>query len=353
MGSLRFLAVGLALLAAAPAPAAELASDYAVNGVRGLIDDGSHDAALRSLDRLLAIYPQDPRLAGLRAQVRAQLERELNVATPPKSGPAARPLRLPPIEHAAADPGRHFTVPTGAIAMIWIRPGTFLMSRLHDSDDDTQVTHTRGYWIGRTEVTQEQWQAVMENIPVPSFFKGSERPVERVAWVSAIEFCRKLSALESAAGRLPKGYDYTLPTEAQWEYACRAGTTGSFAGDIAAMGWHAGNSGGQSHPVGQKQPNAWGLYDMHGNVWEWCLDGFGGYPGGHVLDWWADYSGPSAATHRIIRGGAWGNPAGACRSNYRDYALINQSNSGAGFRLVLTPSTAATGKETSGASGRK
>ena len=115
----------------------------------------------------------------------------------------------------------------------------------------------------------------------PSRFKGSNLPVEQVSWNDAMVFCRKFTERERAAGRLPKGYVYTLPTEAQWEYARRAGTTGAYAGDLNAMGWHSGNAGKKTHSASQKQPNAWGLYDMHGNVWEWCSDWYGDYPSGN------------------------------------------------------------------------
>ncbi len=149
-----------------------------------------------------------------------------------------------------------------------------------------------------------------------------------------MEFCRKLSERERIAGRLPAGYIYTLPTEAQWEYCCRAGTTGPFAGDLGAMGWYAENSGGKAHPVGTKQPNAWGLHDMHGNVWEWCQDRYGAYPGGEVTN----PIGPLSGFGRIVRGGSWKDRTADCRSasrnglvdpNCRTYSLV-------GFRLALS-----------------
>src|SRR5690606_19472155 len=146
-----------------------------------------------------------------------------NLAPLPTTGPGRKP---PPGAQRRAEPGRDFTTETAAITLPRIAPGTFLMRRTLDSDYATLATLSRGYWRGPTAVTREQWQAVMENIPVPSLFKGSDRPGERVAWLSAMEFCQKLTDRERAAGGLPAGYVYTLPTEAQWEYACRAGTTG-------------------------------------------------------------------------------------------------------------------------------
>ena len=114
----------------------------------------------------------------------------------------------------------------------------------------------------------------------PSHFKDDTRPVERVSWDEAKKFGQKLTERELAAGHLPLGYIFTLPTSAQWEYACRAGTTGDYAGDIAEMGWYDLNADSTTHPVAQKKPNPWGLYDMHGNVWQWVSDWYGSVPNG-------------------------------------------------------------------------
>ena len=229
--------------------------------------------------------------------------------------------------------GANFTLPAPSVRLIWVAPGTFLMAGTHGSGDDTEVRITRGYWLGRTEITQEQWQAVMTNIPLPSLFKGSERPVEQVSWGSAIIFCQNLTELERAAGRLPPGYIYTLPTEAQWEYACRAGTTGSYAGAISALGWYDENSGGETHPVAQKRPNAWGFYDMQGNVAEWCFDWYASYPGGSV----SDPAGPLTGQFRVLRGGAFAGPAGFGRSAMRNWSPTNAGSASIGFRLALAP----------------
>ena len=136
---------------------------------------------------------------------------------------------------------------------------------------------------------------------------------------------------------MPAGYEYDLPTEAQWEFACRAGTPGPHAGNLADMAWFELNSDRQTHPVGQKQPNAWGLYDMHGNVAEWCADGYVGYPGGRATDPMGAYDGPSSGTSRIYRGGAAGSSVGQCRSGIRGWWALDFVNSALGLRLSLAP----------------
>ena len=314
---------------------AEPAPDALVLGIANLAQAGSWEAAQRFNENLLKRHPDDPRLLRYREALRLRLVHERGQADPGAGPAVGGPLAKPPPADRRPVEGRDFTTATAGIGLVWIASGTFLMSAAHGSDNDTRVTLSRGFWLGQTEVTQEQWQGLMENIPVPSWFKGSRRPVERVSWVSAMEFCQKLNERERAADRLPEGYGYTLPTEAQWEYACRAGTSGPFAGDPDALAWHRGNSGLQTRDVGTRAPNAWGLHDMHGNVMEWCRDGYTGYPGGAVTDLWLDYSGPSAATFRIVRGGAWGNPIGLCRSNFRYWYALNYTGSGVGFRVAL------------------
>jgi len=221
--------------------------------------------------------------------------------------------------------------------MIWIEPGTFIMGSPEDElgrdDDENQheVTLTQSYWLGKYEVTQAQYEAIMGTNP--SSFKGADLPVEMVSWDDAMAFCSKLTASEKAAGRLPEGYEYTLPTEAQWEYACRAGTTTALnsgknlsdkeqCSEMDEVGWYYYNSDSKTHPVGQKKPNAWGLYDMHGNVGEWCLDWYPGYEG----------------SDRVIRGGSWGSFAFNCRSAHRNYNCPSFYYINFGFRVALAPS---------------
>jgi formylglycine-generating enzyme required for sulfatase activity len=142
-------------------------------------------------------------------------------------------------------------------------------------------------------------------------------------------FCKKLNERERAAGRLPPGYAYTLPTEAQWEYACRAGTTGPHSGNPETMAWHKENSGDTTHPVAQKTPNAWGLYDMCGNVLQWCFDWYGDYPGGAVTD----PTGPEHGYFRMARGGSW--RVGLFRSAARAGGSSGRRDYTIGFRLAL------------------
>jgi formylglycine-generating enzyme required for sulfatase activity len=159
----------------------------------------------------------------------------------------------------------------------------------------------------------------------PSGFKGPNRPVEQVSWNDAQEFIAKLNAKND-------GYRYRLPTEAEWEYAARAGTTGAYAGDLDAMGWYDKNSGGKTHLVATKTANAWGLYDMHGNVWEWVQDWYGDYSAVAVTD----PVGPNTGSFRVYRGGSWSNWAQYCRSALRDFHSPDIRYNNLGFRLLRT-----------------
>jgi formylglycine-generating enzyme required for sulfatase activity len=194
------------------------------------------------------------------------------------------------------------------------------------------VAISKGFWLGKTPVTQGQYQAVMGDNPSRYVKAGLDAPVEMVSWHDAMKFCQKLTEREQAAGRLPQGYAYTLPTEAQWEYACRAGTTEVRYGNLDDIAWYAGNSGNSTHPVGQKKPNAFGLYDMIGNVSQWCSDWyFETLPGGNVTD----PVGPASGSYRVLRGGCWGDAPTICRSagRYANHPALRASLFG--FRLAL------------------
>ena len=210
-----------------------------------------------------------------------------------------------------------------------IPAGTFIMG---EGDQAHEVTLTKPFKMGVHEVTQAQYEQVMG--VNPSRFKGGNKPVEMVSWDNAVEFCRRLSELpaEKAAGNV-----YRLPTEAEWEYACRAETTtmysfGDDESDLGDYAWYGDNSGDKTHPVGGKKPNAWGLYDMHGNVWEWCQDWYGYYPSGSVTD----PSGATSGSSRVFRGGGWFGTAVYCRSAIR--YRYKPSFRYIGFRVSLSPS---------------
>jgi len=213
---------------------------------------------------------------------------------------------------------------------VWIAPGTFDMGSPENEagrkDDEIRhpVTLTNGFWMSKYEVTQQQWAVVMgEN---PSFLRGEDRPIENVSWDDVQRFLDRLNGSE--------GTDFRLPTEAEWEYACRAGSSaaycfGAVEARLAEFGWYAENSDGQTHAVGQKKPNAWGLYDMHGNVTEWCQDWASVYdPGGAV-----DPTGPEWGTRRVGRGGSFAVVSEKCRA--ADRSAADPANRGAdlGFRV--------------------
>ena len=292
------------------------------------------------------------RQISLAAQQRSkEILKEIETAKTPSAGPIAVGTSLPKssgtgtiVSAHGPDEGQAWTIPDLGLELVPISTGEFIMGssasesgRSPDEGPQTRVTITRAFWLGKTEVTQGQWEALMGRNP--SNFKGADRPVEQVSWNDAMEFCRKLTEREHLAGRLPEGFEYTLPTEAQWEYACRAGTTGEYGGggNLGDMGWYSQNSGNTTHPVGQKQANAWGLYDMHGNVWEWCLDWYGNYPSGSVRD----PMGTASGSRRVGRGGSWDYGSLNCRSTVRVGHDPGDRYFDLGFRLALSPASVA------------
>ncbi|MCP5023050.1 MAG: formylglycine-generating enzyme family protein [bacterium] len=203
------------------------------------------------------------------------------------------------------------------------------------------VTISEAFWMGEHEVTQAEYQALMGSNP--SNFPGPNLPVEQVSWNDARAYCTALTAQEMAAGNLPTGYEYRLPTEAEWEYACRAGTTTEFnvGADLFCAdarfwySYHSTSSCGVSSAagtidVGSYSANAFGLYDMHGNVWEWCLDTYASYSPGAVVDPLV-----TGGSVRVFRGGGWGNGSVDCRSAYRSSGSPGSSDFVIGFRAVL------------------
>ena len=248
----------------------------------------------------------------------------------------------------------------------WVPPGSFLMGSPEDEKDrypdevPHRVTLTRGYWLASTPCTQEQWQAVMGRNP--SHFKGSNRPVESVDWQQCREFCARLQ------DRVP-ALEFRLPTEAEWEYACRAGTTTAFNDGSACtkpegkdpalerLGWHGEGEKGETHPVGELAPNSWGLYDMHGNVWEWCADYCGFEEASVVTDTYVDGAVDPLCTKgawRVVRGGSAWISAGRCRSAIRGRCEPGGRDWSLGFRLAAGQpvGSGATGLEAGGAERR-
>jgi len=231
---------------------------------------------------------------------------------------------------------------TIGVKMALIGPGSFMMGSTTGPGDERPAHHvklTKGFYMGVTEVTQEQWESVMPDNP--SRYKGADRPVENMTVDDCIEFCKLLTQKERAQGKLPEGAEYRLPTEAEWEYACRAGAKtkycfGDSETDLGEYAWYRENSG-RTHPVGTKKANAWGLFDMNGNVWEWCADRYGSYSAGEAED-------PTGAPgtewgpgrNSIFRGGSWGSNAAYCRSAVRNFIGPGRPLSGVGFRLVRT-----------------
>ncbi len=224
----------------------------------------------------------------------------------------------------------------GTSGFVWIPPGTFVMGSPESEPDrffdevQHSVTLTQGFWLSDHEVTQAEYRSVMGNNPTQ--YKGETLPVERVSWDDAVLYCHKLTERERAAGRITAQQAYRLPTGAEWEYAARAGTTGARHGELDAIGWHASNPGTQTHSVKQKSPNAWGLYDMLGNVWEWCSDWYGDYPTGSVTD----PTGPISGLFRVIRGGSWGDGARYARSAVRMQEAQGGRSGILGFRPALS-----------------
>ena len=214
------------------------------------------------------------------------------------------------------------------LELVLIPAGSFMMG-----DDVTKPVHkvriTKPFYLGKYEVTQEQWEAVMGNNP--SKFKGPKNPVEQVSWDDCQKFFNKLNAKSGG-----QGGKFVLPTEAQWEYACRAGSAGKFCfGDdekqLGEYAWYGENSDGKTHAVGGKKPNTFGLHDMHGNVWEWCQDWYGAY-GAEAVD---DPSGPTTGSGRVIRGGCWISGGSGCRSAFRYFEPGVRIGS-LGFRVSRT-----------------
>jgi formylglycine-generating enzyme required for sulfatase activity len=281
---------------------------------------GDWSGAVEVYDDVLVLDPGHAEAQRLRALAVRRRDRSVS-AGPASVRPAFQQTSTPaPLPRTIAPPA----APPGYVQ---IPAGQFTMGSPPTEDgrdaDETQhlVTITRSFWLKATPVTQAEYEALMGTNP--SHFKagGANCPVENVSWLDAVAYVNKLSDREG----LPRAYDanggfaglncrgYRLPTEAEWEYACRAGSSAARYGDLEQVAWYKENAGSTTRPVAQKRPNAWGLYDMLGNVWEWTNDWYAGYPTRAVTD----PVGPASGELRVRRGGGWNNVARFARAAYR------------------------------------
>lgn len=298
---------------------------------------------------LQAKYSREPILAKI----------DLKPVPPPKPTgltPTPMPTTVPTVPVANTIPegekaGEERVFSDLKIKMNWCPPGTFTMGSPksegghYDDEDQVSVTLSRGFWLGQTEVTQGLWESVMGFTPWngKDFVKeGASYPATWVSHEDAAEFCGKLTERERKAAGLPSGTVYRLPTEAEWEYACRAGTQARYSlegnGTLSDYAWYKGNTAeiGESyaHRVGNRRPNPWGFFDMHGNVWEWCGDWYADKLAGG-----SDPRGPFMGSSRVFRGGSWFSKQESCRSAYRLKSIPGSRRDDLGFRVLLNPSS--------------
>jgi formylglycine-generating enzyme required for sulfatase activity len=315
-------------------------SHYASMGLRILIQPGTG----------LAGAPAAQRTAQAAAADAAAVSAPVAVAAAPTAAPPAQ-AELPagagakrpawPSGSGTDRYGKWAELTVGGVTqrLRWVESGIFTMGSSQSEkaaaiaageDPDAlapeivrAVNLSKGFWLADSSCTQALWQAVMDGNPA-KFTDDPQQPVEQVSWDDVRSFLGRLN------GPAP-GLGFTLPTEAQREYACRAATTTPFAGAaLDDLGWYRGNSGNRTHAVRQKAPNPWGLYDMHGNVWEWCADWYSDYPSGSVTD----PAGPAAGTLRAYRGGSWDSAAAHCRAAFRSGSPPGTRGDSLGFRFM-------------------
>ncbi|MGH8058836.1 MAG: SUMF1/EgtB/PvdO family nonheme iron enzyme [Candidatus Entotheonellia bacterium] len=268
-------------------------------------------------------------LEALRQQ-RAEALQQRPATVPGKGAQETR--RTPAVETQPSSPAPQTLSNSIGMTFVLIPAGRFMMGSTKDYTIEKPVHEVhinQAFYLGQHEVTQGQWQAVMGS-NASRLTGNANLPVENVTWMDVQEFIRKLNATE-------RGNRYRLPTEAEWEYAARAASTSAYSfGDdprqLGAYAWYSENAGGKTHPIGQKQPNAWGLHDMHGNVWEWVQDWYGAYAAESV----PDPQGPASGSLRGYRGGSVGNVASDCRSARRGYNAPGYRHVYLGVRLLRT-----------------
>lgn len=350
------LAVALAAEGAAVQLPPEIQLDRFLMQADQAVNDGDARAALSAMERIVALEKEhgiEPALedrlrcaqawytagepARALAAVTAYLQslgrdapryhEALRLLNDVEAGPG--PPADSPAPSGDADPVGPAPMGPAGMEFVWIPPGTFRMGSrsteaFADEQPVTEVRISRGFWLGKYEVTQTEWEAVMGSNP-SSFAGCAHCPVEEVSWNDVQDFIDRVNAHEGKEV-------YRLPTEAEWEYAARAGTTGDRYGALNAIAWHGGTSGRRTHPVGAKAPNGWGLHDVLGNVVEWVADWYGDYAGGSVTD----PQGPRSGPGRVIRGGCWVGAARHSRTSNRNVTPPDVRYDFLGFRLART-----------------
>jgi sulfatase modifying factor 1 len=302
------------------------------------------EAKKKELEELVEKYPPDV----IASKTYSEAQRAFSRVTEGRPRGDETPAEEWSFSFAGQEPGnlRVIAIQGVSYRFRWAPPGSFMMGspeteQGRDNDEIfRQVTLSQGFWILETEVTQSMWKSIMGNNP--SSFKGADLPVESVSWSDSQGFVAALNDL----GLAPAGARFALPTEAQWEYACRAGTTSPFSWGDSLNGDQANCNGeapygtdvkgkylGKTAPFGSYAANPWGIFDMHGNLWEWCEDWMGPYPSGDATD----PSGPASGAYRVIRGGCWNDAALRCRSAFRNDAGVDGRSDVVGFRIVLVP----------------
>lgn len=279
---------------------------------------------------LMAFLPIVALAQGAGGQVRRPVKKQQTTSTAPEK---KRQTPKKDSEQKPSKPSNEAIIQRLVKNMVYVEGGTFTMGATSeqgsDAESDEKPIHQvtlSSFSIGKYEVTQEEWEAVMGNNP--SSFKGAKRPVEHVSWSDCHQFIRKLRTLT--------GKNFRMPTEAEWEYAARGGNKSrgyKYSGSniLDDVGWYDSNSSSSTHDVGQLDPNELGLYDMSGNVWEWCADWYGSYDSNSQ----SNPGGPSSGSNRVRRGGSWYCHAGCCRVSYRNYYSPGRAYRDLGLRLAL------------------